>query len=236
MILKRLKTLLFILFFASITVPAFADYGTIMMHKAKFVLKNGASITGYIPLSTYSERMEDYQDQPKDKAFQILLNKYFYTQRHTLEFDIYQNYHTLPGSGRVVGTPQEDFYYTDSAAVHRLHLDSIRYTVYLGMEEKPSLMWRKVGIFSLPTVEKLEQQAPRQQRMDTLSASPNYVLSAYFFCFDARVSVTAFQAAIADFSKNITGERRNNPDQYLAEIQAMERLGIAVFIQAEGSC
>jgi hypothetical protein len=128
-----------ILFFL---LPAFlhADAGGCVVYKAKYVLKNGSSVTAYLPLSGYEDYA--YLDEQtnrnaycSDKAFQQLLNKVIYRQQKKPVFVAYTNLYTVKYGPAVQHSPACAF--TDSSALVSLHLDSIRYTIFLSAKPAP---------------------------------------------------------------------------------------------------
>lgn len=121
------------------SLEAYADPGGCVVYKVKYVLKNGSSHTGLLPLYGY----EDYgylNDQTKtnrycnDKEFQKLINDVFYKQQKKLTFKIYTEIH-LVNFGKSVkqagsAYPMK-FAFADSSTTVQLNLDSIKYTVFL---------------------------------------------------------------------------------------------------------
>lgn len=88
----KILTIASLLFFA---IQAFADLGGCVVYKAKYVMKNGQSVTGYLPLWSYEDY--SYLDEHSqsnaycsDKAFQQLLNRVFYQEQKKLEFGLFE--------------------------------------------------------------------------------------------------------------------------------------------------
>ena len=231
----RALFLLFLLFSAK---TAYADYGTVILHKAKFVMKNGTVITGFVPISTYNVNMEDFKKFDKDRAFQKLLNQYYFTHLKTLQFQVYKNYHTLVAPKMADnGASLQDFIYTDSASVNTLHLDSIKYTIYLNGREKPSLLWRQIEVFDLSLVQMMQNPPPPQYYLSReVFESPNFYVAAHFFCFNSRLSHSEYEEIVQKFGKEIPLNLRSERDSYAKEAEALAKLGIAVFFHTEGSC
>lgn len=135
----KLITLLMVLLFSF---KAYADAGSCVVYKAKYVLKNGQSITGLLPLYGYEDYA--YLDETthtnkycNDKAFQQLINTAFYVHQHKLTFDIYTALHLVRYGKSAIQADNPNPYrcvFTDSSAVTILNLDSIRYTVFLSAE------------------------------------------------------------------------------------------------------
>jgi len=224
------------LFFASTIREVYADYGSMVLHKAKFVLKNGSSVTGYIPLHAYNVSMADYKDISQDKAFQKLLNKYFYIESRTLTFKVYKKYKTLISPENLANASDKEFFYTDSASVCTLHLDSIKYTVYISGQDKPSLFWRQIEVFNLNTVDLMAHGSAQHYTVIELFNSSNYFIRAHFFCFDSNLSNTEFKNAIQNFGKTCKPNLRSDSSNYRGEAKALEKIRIVVFFWAEGSC
>lgn len=227
----RVLPLIFLLFSAK---TAYADYGTVILHKAKFVMKNGTVVTGFVPISTYNVNMEDFKKFDKDKAFQKLLNQYYFAHLKTLQFQVYKNYHTLVAPK---STSLQDFIYTDSASVNTLHLDSIKYTIYLNGREKPSLLWRQIEVFDLSLVQMMQNPPPPENYLSRdVFGSPNFYVAAHFFCFNPNMSDNEYKAIIQHFGKGIPLGQRSERGNYAKEVSELAKLGIAVFFHTEGSC
>lgn len=232
---SRSLLLLFLLFSAK---TAYADYGTVMLHKAKFVLKNGIVLTGFVPMPTYNVSMEGFKNFDKDKAFQKLLNQYYFTQAQTLHFQVYKNYHTLVAPKIAEnGASLQDFIYTDSASVNTLHLDSIKYTIYLNGQEKPSLLWRQIEVFDSTLVQTMQNPpSPENYLSRDVFESPNFYVAAHFFCFNANISQEQFKVIIQNFGQKMPLDQRSERGNYAKEVFELAKLGIAVFFHTEGSC
>ncbi|MEZ4917787.1 MAG: hypothetical protein R2792_01680 [Saprospiraceae bacterium] len=227
--------LLFILFFCfAFSTNTFADYGTFFLYKAKFVLKNGEVLTASVPLSNYHYSLDQFKHLDKDRAFQTLLNSYFFKGRNTLEFQVYTQLHTLRLPDASLDAFASEFWFTDSASVQTLHLDSIRYTVLFRVEEASSLMWRQVELFDSDTVEKLGALDRHRHLEQNLYTNPNYFLTAHFFCVDNELSETEFMARIQNFGSRIGGENRAEPSAYLEEVRVLLKEGVVLFFWGEG--
>lgn len=118
---------------------SYADLGGCVVYKIKYVLKDGSAQTGFLPLSGYDDfaYLDENTKTNKycgDKEFQILINNIFYKQRNTLKFEIYTALH-LVDFGRSANQAHSPnpvkCAFTDSSSVIQLHLDSIKYTIFL---------------------------------------------------------------------------------------------------------
>jgi hypothetical protein len=228
--------LLLTLFFASTIGKAYADYGSIILHKAKFVMKNGLSITGYVPLSNYNVSMSDYKDIHQDKAFQKLINKYYFVDRKTLEFRVFKKFKTLISPLKSSNPLDKEFFYTDSTSICTLNLDSIKYTVYLNGQDKPALFWKQIEVFDLNTVDLMTHVSIQYYTNTILFNSSNFSLNAHIFCFNSNLSYAEYLDAIRNFGNNVNPKLRPNFINYQDEVKALEKIGIVVFFWAEGSC
>jgi hypothetical protein len=199
-------------------------------------MKNEAVIIGYVPMSNYNVNINDYKDISKDKAFQKLINKYYFKELKTLEFKVFKKYKTLISSQKNAKPRDGEFFYTDSASVCTLHLDSIKYTVYISGQDKPSLFWKQIEIFDSGTVTLMDQRAPKYFTVSHLYESPNYFIDAHFFCFNSSLSKSEFDKIISDFGKRIKPELRSDRSNYQGDVKALEKSGIVIFFRAEGSC
>lgn len=125
-------------------IALWADMGSSAVYKAKYILKNGESITGYLTLSGYDDyAYVDANNSNKycgDKVFQILINHYFYDLQRKLSFTIYRQIeivqfdNTFDINNLVVPTA---IGYTDSSSVVSLNLDDVKYTVFLSVRQAP---------------------------------------------------------------------------------------------------
>ncbi len=133
-----MKTAIALLVFLSFLPETYADLGGCLVYKAKYVLKNGQTVTGYLPLCGYGDYsyLNDATGSNaycSDKEFQKLINRVFYKERHTLWFTVYKQINMVdPGDPARPGAYSGSFKiaFTDSSSLVRLNLDSIRYTVF----------------------------------------------------------------------------------------------------------
>ncbi len=230
--LRVLLTLLF----ASTIGEVYADYGSIILHKAKFVMKNGSSITAYVPLSNYNVSMTDYKDIDKDKAFQKLINKYYFEHRKTLVFRVFKKIKTLKSPLKSSIPADREFFYSDSTSSCTLNLDSIKYTVYLNRQDKAGLFWKQIEVFDSNTVDLMDHGSIQYYTKTNLFSNSNFFLDAHFFCFNSNLPHAEFMEAIRKFGDNVKPKLRSNFINYQNEAKMLEKIGIVVFSWSEGSC
>ncbi|MBN8678096.1 MAG: hypothetical protein J0M29_07705 [Chitinophagales bacterium] len=148
-----------ILFFLLFPVFLYADAGGCVVYKAKFVLKNGNSVTASLPLSGYADYAYLNEKTGRnrycaDKAIQQLINRVFYRQSGKLTFDAYTAIYAVKYPANTGKVPVCAF--SDAASLVHLHLDSIRYTVFLDAKE---------AFWSYPEYEFLILDTPTSLRM-----------------------------------------------------------------------
>ena len=133
-----------------------AAEGGIYEFKAKFVLKNGESVIGktHIYLSFDDNRFcnQNQQFQYTDKNFQKLLNWHFYENQHQLKFPVYTRFIALTWKN---SEPDRRYEYANSTAVHFVHLDSLKYTVFLSCRGTDSCF---LGIYDDSTAQILQEK------------------------------------------------------------------------------
>jgi hypothetical protein len=116
-----------------------ADLGGCVVYKAKYVLKNGQTVTGWLPISGY----EDYAsfDEGKqtnkycgDLAFQKLINHLYSTVYHTYDLTIFKRLDMLKlgkSANQSENPNPNNCVFTDSNSVVKLHLDSVAFTIFI---------------------------------------------------------------------------------------------------------
>jgi hypothetical protein len=149
-----MKTLILILCFLSgIQVPCRADLGSQVLHKAKFVMKDGTAKVAFVLMWDFQESMCDPCSISRDQAFQKYLVDHFYKNRlvdKTLNIKLYEQVYFrtvrhFPSGGYT------ELAFADSTSIHSAHLDSIKYTVYLGVEKRAG-PYTQVQLFDKETM------------------------------------------------------------------------------------
>ncbi len=104
----------------------------------------------------------------EDKAFQRLLNKFFYIQQHETNIRIYPQIHLVKC---MTGQMPITFGCVDSTKIVIAHLDSIKYTVFISAE-RAQYEWYSSYLheFSPSTIETIRQQSPFN--FETLNTTP----------------------------------------------------------------
>lgn len=190
-----------LLFFAT---QAFADLGGCVVYKAKYVLKNGQSVTGYLPLTGY----DDYaylDDRTKsnaycsDKAFQQLLNRIFYQEQKKLEFGLFEKLDLVQFSQAASRNHYftGGYAFTDSSSIRTIHLDSIRYTIFL-QAKNAEWDYPEVGIqvLDVKTANMMREQKVVNQAGLSHPSMPGWPGSIYEHFFE--------QYDVLNYNKNIS--------------------------------
>ncbi len=203
-----------LLFFAT---QAFADLGGCVVYKAKYVMKNGQSVTGYLPLWSYEDY--SYLDEHSqsnaycsDKAFQQLLNRVFYQEQKKLEFGLFEKLDLVQFSQAANRNHSiiHSYAFTDSGSIRTLHLDSIRYTVFL-QAKNAEWDYPEVGIqvLDVKTANMMREQKVVNQAGLSHPSMPERPGSNYEHYFDQydvlnynkNISQAALEAKLAALSK-----------------------------------
>lgn len=139
-----------------------ADIGSCFVYKAKYVLKNGQSFIGYLPISGYD--VAPIEGKDRDKLLQKLITRHFYIERRKLHINIYKKIHVLryKDDEKTKSLMPIPFAFVDSTEVIRLHIDSIKYTVYLDAKLS-NFEWYVCGIsiFDSTSVQKFQKSRVR---------------------------------------------------------------------------
>jgi len=142
---QQMQTIKTLIVLYLITLPAFlwADMGSCVVYKAKYVLKSGEEIIGYLPMGGYDDYAHVDADNSNkycgDKEFQQLINRYFFEYQKELSFTLYRRIELVKfdkSIKRYNFLPHE-VAYTDSASMVVLKLDDIKYTIFYNA--RPSL-------------------------------------------------------------------------------------------------
>ena len=197
---------------------AYADAGGCLVYKVKYVLKDGRTITGLLPLLSY----EDYSfldDKTKtnrycsDVEFQKLINNFFYTQQKTLYFIVYKEIHLL-NFGKSAN--QKDYAYplgcafADSNSVIQLNLDSIKYTVFLSVKKADwNYVETSIQLFDNRTCQMLKRNEAVNHAFLTHPPELEHPKSIYYYHYDAYL--------VINFNKDISPQVLND------EIKAMSK-------------
>lgn len=201
-----------------LSMNAYADLGGCLVYKAKYVLKDGRTIIGLLPLLSY----EDYSyldDKTRtnrycsDVEFQKLINNVFYAQRKTINFTIYKEIHLI-NFGK--SASQKDCAYpircafADSNSVIQLNLDSIKYTVFLSVKNADwQYVETSIQLFDNKTCQMLIKNESVNHAFLTHPPELEHPESIYYYYFD-----TYF---VINFNKDISLHELNN------EIKAMSK-------------
>jgi hypothetical protein len=136
-----MKLLLSFLIALSLCVQAHADAGGCVIYHATYVLKNGSSVTAFLPMGGLSDYayLDDQTHRNKyctDLEFERLIYQVFSNQRRQSELEVYKNVYKVKygKSAAQPGPAPVRCMFSDSASIVSISLDSIRYTVFLGAE------------------------------------------------------------------------------------------------------
>jgi hypothetical protein len=169
-----------------------------------------------------------------DQAFQNYLIEYFFKYCTQLTFERYDKVHVLP---------EQSLLYADSNAYHTTHLDSVKYTVYLGTAGEFGHMAR-VYLFEeatnklLHAMHKIPKNAVGQQ---PIFAEDNCEADALFIKLNQEMDNKEYRRLIESFPKKVPRKYRNrlsssNPAIYDQYVQEYARMGIVVFVVLDCSC
>jgi len=126
----NMKTLLSFLFTLLLCSTLQADIGSTIIYKAKFVLKNGSSFVGYLPISGYDENLDanGRNEYCSDKAFQMMLINQFSKNVEQQTFQVYDHIYLVH-----CGQKDQQFFIgcVDKARIKVLRVRDIKYTVFL---------------------------------------------------------------------------------------------------------
>jgi hypothetical protein len=137
--MKLLSVFIALLF----SLQCYAGGPEMVVYKAKYVLRNGETVTGSILVIDMDEHshLDDNTHTNKfcnDLEFQRMINTYFYNERHQIEFTVYKNlynvkYNKSAALNQPNGSPMPCMF-SDSSSLVSLNLDSVKYTVFLSAE------------------------------------------------------------------------------------------------------
>jgi len=176
------------------SVNAYADLGGCVVYKAKYVMKDGRTITGFLPLLGYEDYayMDDLTHTNRycsDLEFQKLINKVFYAQQKTLNFKIYKQIYRVNfgSSANQKDSPSPDICaFTDSTSVLSLNLDSIKYTLFISAKNADwAYILTAIQLFDSKTCQMMQKKEVLNHTYlshEPVAESPTYIheFDSYF--------------------------------------------------------
>jgi hypothetical protein len=202
---KKMKTtlsFLFALFFCS---TLWADKGSTVVYKAKYVLKNGSSFVGYLPMSGYDISLDSTgrNKHCSDKAFQRMLIKYCSENAGQKTFNVY-NYIHLVHRGQKDGV----FYIgcVDKAKIMTLKASDIKYTVFLDVAYA-GYDWQVYGIQEVDSsvIEVIRRRPPINYEELQMSTTEGEGMGKYacFINFNPDISSSELYRLVAELSRKL---------------------------------
>lgn len=235
LIIKFTLSFFFVLFFCSVLK---AEVGSTVVYKAKFVLKNGSSFVGYLPITGYDVYLNSTRrnEHCSDKSFQMMLIKHFSHNEFEQSFKVYKNIYLVH-----CGQKYDAFYLgcVDKTRINTLRVRDIKYTVFLDAEYA-RYDWYVYDIQEVDSsvIEVIRNQHPvnyEELQMDTTEGE-GMGTKACFINFNPKISSSELYHLIAELSRilqmNTEGTKTVSPSQ-LAMLKAKI---IFVFYGYVGPC
>ena len=201
----NMKTLLSFLFTLLLCSTLQADIGSTIIYKAKFVLKNGSSFVGYLPISGYDENLDanGRNEYCSDKAFQMMLINQFSKNVEQQTFQVYDHIYLVH-----CGQKDQQFFIgcVDKARIKVLRVRDIKYTVFLDAAYA-AYEWQVYGIQAVDAsvIEVIRRTPPVNYEKLLLNATDSEGLGYYacFINFNPDVSSSALYQLVAELSRKL---------------------------------
>lgn len=185
-------------------VPLRADLGSAVVYKAKFVLKNGSSFIGYLPITQYDMDLDSNgrNEHCSDKAFQLMLIKYF-SGLPEHRFDVYDHIYLVHR-----GQKNEVFYIgcADKTKVNSFRISDLKYTVFIEAAYA-AYRWQVYGIQLVdPSVIELIRRQPPvnyEQLLINRGSETGFGDYASFINFNPDISSSELYQLVAEVSRKI---------------------------------
>jgi hypothetical protein len=217
-------------------VPLRADVGSTVVYKAKFVLKNGVSFIGYLPISGHEVYLDSNgrNDHCSDKAFQLMLIKYF-SQTDKQRFDVYNQIYRVH-----CGKKDQVFYIgcVDKTRINSLQVSDIKYTVFLDATYA-SYDWYVYGIQQVdPTVIEIIRRRPPVNYEQLLindegEGTGNY---ASFINFNPDISSSELYQLLAKLSRKLQIGKDGTKFIPPSQVALLKEKNIFIFYGYVGPC
>ena len=232
--MKFFYTLILILLFCS---TSQADLGSTVVYKAKFVLKNGSSFIGYLPISGYDESLDSTRRNKhcSDKAFQLMLIKNFSPNTIYKDFQVYDCIHLVH-----IGQNDRGFNIgcVDKTKIKTLQVQNIKYTVFLDAAYA-NYDWHVYGIQEMsPSVINIISHQNPVNYEELLFNKDGYDTGDYacFINFNPDISSSELYRLVAELSRKIQIGRNGNKIITPSQVKLLLAKHIFIFYGYVGPC
>lgn len=211
-----------------------ADIGGAVVYKAKFVLKNGSSVVGYLPTAGYDVHLDSTgkNEHCSDKAFQIMLNQRFVNEPLKVYNHIYVVHCGHNNSEFFVGC-------VDQSKIKTLTPKDIKYTVFLNAAYA-QYDWFTMGIYELEPsiIEVIRLKPPVNYEELMLDVAESDIVGdhACFINFNPEISSSDLYHIVAELSKKIQLDQHGNKIIPPSEIVKLKAKNIFTFPFYIGPC
>lgn len=218
--------------------PLQADVGSTVVYKAKFMLKNGSSVVGYLPITGYDVSLDsnNRNEHCSDKAFQLMLIKHFSPSADKEPFQVYDHIYLVHR-----GTKDRAFNIgcVDKTKIKTLRVRDIKYTVFLDAAYAP-YDWQVYGIQAVepPVIEVIRSRPPINYEELLLSTTEDDGLGNYacFINFNPEISSSELYQLIAELSRKLQLGRDGNKFIPPAQVALLQAKNIFIFYGYIGPC
>lgn len=214
-----------------------ADIGLTVVYKAKFVLKNGSSFVGYLPITGYEVYLDSNgrNEHCSDKAFQWMLIKYFPQNDTKQRFNVY-NHIYLVHCGQKDGVSYIGC--VDKTKINALRVSDIKYTVFLGAAYA-LYDWHTYGIQEVdPSVIEVIRSRPPVNYEELLINEEGGGMGDYasFINFNPDISSSELYQLVAELSRKI--QIRKDGTKFIppSQVALLNAKNIFIFYGYVGPC
>lgn len=215
-----------------------ADVGSTVVYKAKFVLKNGSSLVGYLPIAGYDVYLDSNgrNEHCSDKAFQLMLIKHFSQNGDQPRFSVYDHIYLVHHS-------QKDRVHTigcvDKTSIQALRVRDIKYTVFLDAVYAP-YDWYVYGIQEVDpsVIEVIRRSPPINYEELLLSTTEGEGMGQYacFINFNPDISSSEFYRLVAELSRKLQMGKDGTKIIPPAQAALLKAKNIFIFYGYIGPC
>jgi len=182
-----------------------ADIGSTVVYKAKFVLKNGSSFVGYLPITGYEVYLDSNgrNEHCSDKAFQAMLIKHFSQNSGKLLFHVYDHIYLVHR-----GQKDHVFYIgcVDKTRIKALRVHDIKYTVFLDAAYA-TYDWHVYGIQEVDpsVIEAIRRRPPVNYEELLLNTTADEGTGHYacFINFNPDISSSELYRLVSELSRKL---------------------------------
>jgi hypothetical protein len=216
-------------------VPLRADIGSTIVYKAKFVLKNGSSFIGYLPISGYDVGLDSNgrNEHCSDKAFQLMLIKHFSLmgEKHLDVYDhIYLVHHGQKNYVFYIGC-------ADKTKVNSLRISDLKYTVFLDAAYA-AYDWYVYGIQLVDpsVIDIIRHQPPVNYEQLLINGEEGFGEYASFINFNPDISSSELYQLVAEVSRKI--QIREDGTKFIppSQVALLKEKNIIILYGHVGGC